>query len=612
MAIRVYRYRLRPPTDGQDLVREQIRAENRYRNDLCSIECGRRTSLRALEDTAEVRAAIGVLKASTRSDRKEAQRALVQARRQARELASECPQTERLNAAQACLAALALVSITSGLRPPKLVHAEAKREVRRARAEAGDRVAAIALLDEEIRANCYEHSPLSWGSKLTVHAAHDQFRRADMYDDDALSPRDPHYRRAGAMRYWPRHEWGYGDGQISVHIQNRVLTTEQAQSGEDAWVRFANGKLSLRVGSDGRRPIWATWPVFHSRDGSASGARAGWLRGRIGRDLRDLPTGHITWVRVRCSHSGPLGEGRGRGEMWECAITVDETVPTNRVPSPAPVRRLAALAVEVSWDKPRDDLVVARWRDSFGSAGSIALHSHIVGGLERASGIRSVRDTERLRAQTDVQRMIGESRDAKPLWLTQAAGTLHLWRSAERLHDLVRRWRGERCDAAREAYDRLQEWEARDAHLWAYEDGARSGALRRRLDFYRCLAKQWSESHETVIIDDRRLDREARFGEASELRFQAGPSELRGAIVYAFGDSRVRRAPWREEVSEEDDRDWCERAIGAHLAGSAREGRKPKRTVHGAGGAWASRLSGRMTQERLRETARKQARKDPE
>lgn len=613
MAIRVYRYRLRPPTDGQDLVREQIRAENRYRNDLCSIERGRRAALRALEDTPDVRMAIDRLRSATRSTRKEASKSLSAARRQARERASDCPMTDRSHRAHAVLAALALISITSGKRPPKLVYAEAKRESRRARAEAGDRLAAIALLDEEIRGNLYKHSPLAWGSKLTAHAAYDQFRRSDFYDDDGITARDPHYRPFGAMRRWPEHTWGFGDGQLSVHIQNRILTTQSAQSREDSWVQIVDGVLSLRIGSDGRRPIWARWPIARSRDGVPStGARAGWHRGRMGRDLRDLPQGQITWVRVRCSHSGPLGEGRDRGEMWECSITVDETAPTNRITVPPPVRRLAALAVEVTWDKPGDELVVARWRDSLGSAGIIALHPRLVGGLERASNIRSVRDTERQRAQGDVQRLISDSRDSKPAWLLQAAATLHLWRSAGRLHDLARRWRGERCDAAREAYDRLQEWEARDAHLWSYEDGARSGALRRRLDFYRCLAKQWAEVHELVVIDDRRLDREARFGDASERRFQAGPSELRDAIVYVFGESRVKRLPWREEVSEEDDRDWCERSLDAHMAGTARDGRTPKRTVHGAGGAWASRLSGQMTQERLRETARKQAGKASE
>lgn len=593
--IRVYRFRLRPPTEGQEIVREQIRLENRYRNDLCSIERGRRAAIRELEDSPEVQEAFANLKASTRSTRKEAMRALSRARRAARERASECRETDRMRSAQSALAALALVSATSGLPAPKLVHAEAKRELRRARAEAGDQLSVIALLDEEIRGNAYEHSSLLWGSKLTVHAAHDQFRRTDLYDDDGVTPRDPKYRRSGAIRYWPDQRWSFGDGQVSVHVQNRTLTTEDATGGQDAWIRIGPERrpmLSLRIGSDGRRPIWASWPIATSADGKRKELLP-----------RAMRPGKITWARVRCSHSGPRGEGQGfgTGEVWECSITVDEETPSDigRVPA------VGTIAIEVCWDKPREHLIAARWHDSRGGGGTVPLPSSIVSRLESASHVRSVRDVLMQSALTGVQRLLLESRHEKPLWLLEAAGTLHLWKNAARLHDLVRRWRWEKCDAAREAYDRLQEWEVRDAHLWALENGRRKRALGYRLDFYRNLARQWERTYEHVILDDRQLNREARFGEQSDLRFQAGPAELRGAITHAFGRNRVQHFAWKEEVSEEDDRHWCERAIDAHLRGAAREGRKPKRTVHGAGGAWGSRLSGQAKKAKENGVARK-------
>ena len=44
-----------------------------------------------------------------------------------------------------------------------------------------------------------------------------------------------------------------------------------------------------------------------------------------------------------------------------------------------------------------------------------------------------------------------------------------------------------------------------------------------------------------------------RWGEASELRFIAGPSELRECIEHAFGLARVSEYGYREGVSEEED-----------------------------------------------------------
>ena len=135
----------------------------------------------------------------------------------------------------------------------------------------------------------------------------------------------------------------------------------------------------------------------------------------------------------------------------------------------------------------------------------------------------------------------------------------------------------------------LDAWWERDSHLWEYESGARSGALRARIDFYRTLARGWDRLYAQVIIDDRNLAREARWGEASELRFIAGPRELRGCIEHAFGLARVSEYGYREGVSEEEERSWCERAIDAKSRGVARESKKVSRIKHEEGGAWATR-----------------------
>ena len=110
------------------------------------------------------------------------------------------------------------------------------------------------------------------------------------------------------------------------------------------------------------------------------------------------------------------------------------------------------------------------------------------------------------------------------------------------------------------------------------------------------------------MIDDRRLDREARFGEASDLRFTAGPSELRGCLEHAFGrDAVIVYA--HLDLHEDEARDWCERAIGAWIAGAARSAAKSKKRKENNGGKWATRIEKAKTKhvshESLSQTAEK-------
>jgi len=84
MSQRVYQFFLRPPIEGECLVREQMRYAHEYRNDLVAIERGRRSALRAVDDTDEVRVAIETLKTSTKSTRKTSLQAVRGARKDAR------------------------------------------------------------------------------------------------------------------------------------------------------------------------------------------------------------------------------------------------------------------------------------------------------------------------------------------------------------------------------------------------------------------------------------------------------------------------------------------------------------------------------------------------
>jgi hypothetical protein len=446
------------------------------------------------------------------------------------------------------------------------------------------------LLERAAKRDAYALARCHWGSRLTAAAAADQSRKAPLYD--RLEPVDVRFRRAHfvpePMSVLP--EQRQGEGQIGIHVQGHVLTVADLLACQDTQVRLriggdgahANeyGTLSLCIGTVNRRePIWAEFPVYLHR--------------------RMPDAGRISWVRVSCRHDGPW-------TRWSCEITVDD-----RVASPRELDTSldGAIAIEPCWERPDEELRVARWADSNGQTGEIALSTRDVESFAKVAGIRSVRDTTRNDLSARLQREIRET-PGLPRWLTREAATMHLWKSPQRFHDLDARCRRENVGTVARP---LREWAERDRHLWQYEAGARRKILGRRKKLFEGLSATWSRSYRTLIVDTRDFSRLARFGPESELRFMASPSELRDLARRGFGADVVEYV-FAEDLDEDGDppiTSWPERAIerwrDEQMAGGARGDKKRKRTVHGEGGAWAARKAAKDARATGNDTARKAA-----
>lgn len=545
----VYQFGAQPPTDGADLVWLRLRQARQYRNDLVAIERGRRWALRQVDDTPEVRDAAELVRVATKSSRSRAVTLLRVARTAAREAAgSEC--------------------------------------------------ALIAEREKRLMTSARELTPLAagaWGIYLDIEAAHRQVRGAPLYERDAVTPNDPQFV------HWRE---GHEEGQLTVQLQGGISTAD-ALAGTDTQCRLvmrdehetggaAGGKrtyrgygtLWLRVGNGrtNRIPVWAQFPV------------------RLHRRIPDAA--RWKWVRVSLRREGLR-------PMWSVEITVDD--PSARKRS-LDTSLTGAIAVEWEWS-PHDDgsVCVARWADTLGARGAVVLPPGLVAGIKKPNGIQSVRDLARngdkdshMPGMRDrVARAILESRDARPKWLDDAARTMRLWKSPDAFYALARRWRRERCDACRPAYEALQEWELRDAHLYEYQAGARGEALRERRELYRTIAARWARMYRTALLSDQDLSREAKWGDESAWRQLAGCYELRGAIENAFGGADAIAAKWRDEPGEEDDRDWCERSRDAWIAVGARDAwRFPKRKEK-TGNAWATRKANDTEQRTAAESSRK-------
>ena len=123
------------------------------------------------------------------------------------------------------------------------------------------------------------------------------------------------------------------------------------------------------------------------------------------------------------------------------------------------------------------------------------------------------------------------------------------WRSAGRFRGLAFAWRDQRFDGDAEGYQILESWRYRDEHLERYESGMRRGGLLDRRERYRLLAADLAARHRTLVVDDFDLRKFQESPKPEEERVErptakrnqrhAAGSELRGALLNAFGPSRV-------------------------------------------------------------------------
>jgi hypothetical protein len=539
MTTRVYQYGLRAPTTNARLVRDQLRAAHDYENDLRAIERGRRWALREVDDTPEVAEAVALVRASTKSTRRAAVVALRRARKAARDAAPE-------------------------------------------------RLAEIAEREHELLLSARANTSAFWGTYLDVEAAHRQSRQAPLYGDDAIEPNDPKFVRWSGIRPAEARVGRLPEssaGQLGIQLQGG-LATKDALAGMDTRCRLVLqpvpaevtskrgqgrrfGELSIRVGSDGRDPVWATWPILVHRC---------------------VPDAAVwKWVRVSLRHEG-------RHEKWTCEISVDDPSPAAR---DADKDLTGAIAVEWEWSPLEDGSIrVARWADDRGGTGNVLMPTHLAVGIRKPDGHRAVRDILANDARPKIQRAIREDKGPLPTWLAQDGATLHLWKSHTRLHALHRRWVSECPAVCPKAFALVEEWVRRDRHLWDYEAGMRGQTLRARRDWYRRVAAQWAREYRTALLSDQDLSREARFGPDADVRQTAGVSELRAAVRNAFA---LDALDGRREKPKEDEAPWCERARDAWMAGGAREG-----------GMFATRkaYSGNAWQDRKEKAAAKRAEKE--
>lgn len=507
---KVERFGMLPPIENAELVAAQMRAAHAYRNKLVEIERERRERMRKLD--TEHATILDLVKEVT--TKKELLEAAINEVKQVRRRASTSGHGVRAESKEQ---RENIRNLRKDLRVATKVWRDKLREVR------GDSAIIVArdALNEEFlarRRQARGECGAEWGTYQLIEDADQAARRAPLWDGD--EPNNPRFQR-----------WN-GEGAVSVQLVGGIDVPElvqdtQVRIDEAPWVRPGSTDsrnpeskrtqrckrvvLWLRVGSDEKKkPIWAKWPMLQHRP---------------------FPDGtRIKRATVSLRYIGPRPE-------WAVTFVIEFPNPVQKIGG-----RVAGM--DIGWrQRTAGDLRVAMVCEHGQERSEFALPARIISGIHRASTLRSTRDKILDEVRPKITKWF-EDRLVLPQELRDYAENMHQWKAQARFAALAVFWRTHRFKDDADGFDMLEAWRKRDKHLWLWETSQRTGALRRRRDYYRNYAAHMAETYTTLFIEKfdlrafaRKAPTEAEKSDnevARSNRFIASLSEFRSCLTNAF------------------------------------------------------------------------------
>ncbi len=469
-------------------VDQQILLGHRYQNELIAVELRRR------ERRAEVE--LGFLDPALEPRRVELEEQIEALRDQAKKL----NKAARGNVVDK-------KALTTAMKPLKAELKEVRQAIRDARKairESEEAQALFATIDSDAHADLLRYREdysknqgLYWGTYLLSEAA------------VQAASKKPTLR----FRRWT------GEGSIGVQIQGG-MSVEELLSCEDtraqvvppdpaAWDestpksarrRLCRTKMRLRIGSDGREPIWAEFPVAMHRP---------------------FPDGAtIKAIRVHRRLNANKME-------WNVDFTLNV--------EPSPVRVGATAAIDLGWRRVHEGLRVATLSDEDGAVKDLIMPDRIIDAFRNADSIKSIRDKAFEAFKLQFRGLLPET---VPEWFAERTETFSSWRSRRRVYGLFAHWRGFRFKGDEAAFACCETWYHQDKHLdqWAVRKLRKT--CRERKNLYRNWAAEIGDRYGRVILEKMDLREFAKLPEvedekavqAREYRSMAAVSELRQAI----------------------------------------------------------------------------------
>jgi hypothetical protein len=455
----VYEYGCLPPAGGREAALEQMQRRRRLWNSLVEIERDYRARISAVlrdENTEQ--------HLSAARDRLAALRSEIKARRRAerkRGVDIADLQEEIVRAKIDIAAAVAAV-----------------RESRRARI--AHQKHSLDLLETERRVavkRAQADSDLYWCNYDDTIASYETARRRAL-------------REGRELRF---HGWD-GTGKVTVRYQQGLPVAEA--HGADrrlqfdpvdplAWTsplrserrKLARSKVRIRVGSQGRQPVWLELPVVLHRPLPADST---------------IRSASVICERVGCR------------ERWRLLVTVAQ-------PERA-ARQGPAVAVDLGWRLLPEGLRVAYWEDERGDHGQLLLEPAVLWQFSKLNDLKSIQDQHLCAVLDTLGTWSKTSRLPDEIDLSHVGE----WRKAWRLLRLYRAWRECRVEGDAAAFAALTAWKERHDHLHEWEAHLRDQVIRHRKEVYRRFVASLLRTHGRVFLEDLQLRAMARRDQPEE------------------------------------------------------------------------------------------------
>lgn len=450
----IYSYAALSPVENVEGIEEQFILSHRFQNRLIEIERARRESVekklaelfpelaeldaRILEIDSAVGEMLGALKSANATARKR-----TATKEQRSDVAQKKAELKELRAERKIQRQAAFESVL-WIAAQESIQATATEAVKAAQKESG----------------LYWSTYLDVGNRIPRSGAPPKFRR-----------------------------WN-GEAKIAVQLQGG-LSWDEAASGADTQLRIADqpgGKsgmrlVSIRIGSEGRAPIWATIPVLMHRE---------------------LPDGcAIKWVyfsrRMQAHHEK---------YAMHFVVSAEGGFPKDDRAAEG------AVAYNFGWRMVPGGLRVAYWFGDDGAEGELILPEEQIARLARAESRQSESDKRFNSMRDELADWLDDQGEIAPLWLREKTEHLRLWRNAGRLYAVRMAWIEQRFEGDEAIFAAMNAWAACSRKNFDAIRGLQTGFQNFRKDFYRKFAAEMSRRYGTVALAKVRLKKLAEQPEA--------------------------------------------------------------------------------------------------
>lgn len=275
------------------------------------------------------------------------------------------------------------------------------------------------------------------------------------------------------------------EGKLAVQFQKGALV-DDVTNGQDTRLRISfdgNAITSskknpwrsgqIRIGSDGAKPIWATFHVRLSRP-LPPGARLKWawlVARRVGTTIK--------WsFQVVCSQ-----------ESW---------------PEKPDRAKKGLVGIDVGWRaRSNGDLRIAAWVGDDGKRGEVIIPAWRLQKHRHARSLESIR--KRLFNEAMAKLTAWMRTATLPEWFKEETATIDQWKSMNRLARLILHWRDQRFAGDETIYEALDggklAWRLTDKHLMEWAAFERHQFQNWRKNHYRHVAKELGARYRTAHIE---------------------------------------------------------------------------------------------------------------